>query len=140
MIEKAITENTAALLELAASNRELAAAYKGGQPVNVNNKTEKVVEVTTKDKPESEPKETEEDKKPAKAEEKEETTSEVTADDLRKVAGVLVENDNNAGFKKVLKAFETKNITAFDKEDGDLAAMLAALEEEAGVKLEDIAD
>ncbi len=143
MIEKAINENTAALLDLAASNRELAAAMKG-QPVTATlEETKEAPAKSKKDKPKSEPKETKEDKKPAKTEEKEETTSdasEVTADDLRKVAGVLVENENKAGLQKVLKKFETKNITTFDKEGGDLAEMLAALEAEAGVKLADITD
>ncbi len=145
MIEKAINENTAALLELAASNRELAEAIKQGPSVST-------LEATTSDEPKKEAPakkpegKTKKDKAPAKTEkpeEKEATTSdegEVMADDLRKVAGHLVENENKAGLQKVLKKFETKNITAFDKEGGDLAAMLAALEEEAGVKLGDIAD
>lgn len=150
MIEKAINENTAALLELAASNRELAEAIKQGPPVSTLEAT--TSDESKKEAPAKKPEgKTKKDKEPAKTEkpeaeepeEKEETTSdegEVTADDLRKVAGHLVENENKAGLQKVLKKFETKNITAFDKEGGDLAAMLAALEEEAGVKLGDIAD
>lgn len=151
MIEEAIKENTAALLELAASNRELAAAYKGGMVLSTVEET--ASEAPAKpdpkaDKPKS-PKKTKEEKTeakneaPAKTEEKEETTSdasEVTADDLRKVAGVLVENDQMADFQAVLKTFKTANITAFDKEGGDKAAMLQALEDKAGVKLADIAD
>jgi hypothetical protein len=152
MIEEAIKENTAALLELAASNRELAAAYKGGTVLSTVEKTasEAPAKPDTKaDKPKSSKKTKEEkteakNEAPDKTEEKEETTSddavEVTADDLRKVAGVLVENDQMADFQAVLKTFKTANITAFDKEGGDKAAMLQALEDKAGVKLADIAD
>jgi hypothetical protein len=148
MIEEAIKENTAALLELAASNRELAAAYKGGTVLSTVEET--ASEAPAKpdpkaDKPKSSKKTKEEKTEaPAKTKEKEETTSddavEVTADDLRKVAGVLVENDQMADFQAVLKTFKTANITAFDKEGGDKAAMLQALEDKAGVKLADIAD
>lgn len=147
-IEKAIQENTVALLDLAASNRELAEAMKQGQTATGTTPKEPAKKPEPKaDKPKPSKKDKEPAEKPeAEDKEEEETASdkseafEVTADDLRKVAGVLVENDNKAGLQKVLKKFEAKNITAFDKEGGDLAAMLSALEEEAGVKLADITD
>ena len=71
---------------------------------------------------------------------KEVTKTEVSADDLRKVAGKLVEDGKKADFQAVLKQFETKNITLFEKDGGDLAEMLEALENQAGCKLAEIAD
>lgn len=147
MIEKAIQENTAALLELAASNRELAEAMKQGQTVGVSvieHNTAPAKEEPKADKPKSSKKDKEPAKEEPKTEAKEETTSgdadEVSGDDLRKVAGHLIENGKKADLQEVLKTFKTKNITAFEKEGGDKAAMLQALEDKAGVKLGEIAD
>lgn len=143
-LEKAIQENTAAMLKLAESNIILADSFTGETTKpKVEEKTTKP-EVkkdkkpsTKKEKPEPQV----EDEPKAPAEEAGETKSEVTGDDLRKVAGKLVEDGKKADFQAVLKQFGAKNITLFEKEEGaDLAGMLAALEEVAGCKLAEIAD
>tara|TARA_R110002020_G_scaffold472424_1_gene700409 strand:+ start:7165 stop:7617 length:453 start_codon:yes stop_codon:yes gene_type:complete len=141
-LTKALDANTAALLST------------GG---TIQTTTEEVVKKVETKKPKAEKPETKKPKaekpetkeveaiepaveatEPAVEDEPEAPT--VSVDDLRKVAGKLVEDGKKADFAKVLKSFEAKNLTIFSNEGGDMQAMLEALEAEAGCKLAEIAD
>lgn len=162
-LEKAIQENTAAMLKLAESNEALAAMFISNNKVTeiANSISEsdqpteeqlietldKIKESTTEKKkapakPKEEPKAEVKAEVKAKEEPKEEPeASKVTGDDLRKVAGKCIAEGKKAEFKAVLTQFDAANITVFEKdENSDMAGMLAALEEVAGCKLAEIAD
>ncbi len=131
-LREAIEANTAALMgqgqTILGTEETTSAPKKDKAPAKDKTKADETPATEAKDEPE--PK-----KETPKAD-----TKEVTGDDCRKVAGKLIEDGEKAAFQAVLKQFKTKSITAFEKEEGDLAAMLSALEDKAGCKLDEIPD
>lgn len=151
-LEKAIQENTAAIIQLVESNTKLVEFLAGGgaptKPKAEGGKSEKFADKVEKfaaKSAEQIAQYKEETEKPKAEEKKPEPkapkASKITGDDLRKVAGKCIAEGKKAEFKAVLTQFETANITVFVKdENSDMSGMLAALEEVAGCKLAEIAD